>query len=167
VFELGLGTNNVHVPSNMGANGRPGASLYGWAEYFPNASVFGADIDTGCMFQTDRIKTFYCDQTVPHIVRHMWERPELFKPFDIIIEDGLHTYEANVCFFENSVHRLGSNGIYVFEDIKNSDIDRFQQKVKEWRNIYKNLSFELMILPSYINRVDNNLLVVKSIQTLT
>ena len=30
VFELGLGTNNIDIPSNMGTNGKHGASLYGW-----------------------------------------------------------------------------------------------------------------------------------------
>ena len=30
IFELGLGTNNIDTPSNMGKNGKPGASLRGW-----------------------------------------------------------------------------------------------------------------------------------------
>ena len=112
MFELGLGTNNVNVTSNMGTNGRPGASLYGWSEFFPNSKIFGADIDKGILFNTDRIKTFYCDQTNP----------------DIIIEDGLHTYEANVCFLENSIHKLKVNGYYIVEDIIYSDINLFNQK---------------------------------------
>jgi hypothetical protein len=29
VFELGLGTNNTSIKSNMGVNGKPGASLRG------------------------------------------------------------------------------------------------------------------------------------------
>jgi hypothetical protein len=65
LFELGLGTNNVNLPSNMGAEGRPGASLYGWAEFFPIANIFGADIDKDILFNNDRISTFYCDQTNP------------------------------------------------------------------------------------------------------
>lgn len=28
VFELGLGTNNTNIPSNMGPKGKPGASLF-------------------------------------------------------------------------------------------------------------------------------------------
>ena len=44
IFELGLGSNNINIPSNMGSEGRPGASLYGWSEYFPDAKVYGADI---------------------------------------------------------------------------------------------------------------------------
>jgi hypothetical protein len=162
VFELGLGTNNVNLPSNMGVNGRPGASLYGWSEYFPNATIFGADIDSNCLFQTDRIKTYYCDQTNPHVIGYMWKEDALNEPFDIIIEDGLHTYEANVCFFENSIHKLASKGIYVIEDIANKDIPRFEQKISEWKLKYTNLTFDLMRLPSYVNKVDNNLLVVTS-----
>ena len=36
IFELGIGTNNISLKSNMGINGVPGASLFGWEEYFPN-----------------------------------------------------------------------------------------------------------------------------------
>ncbi len=68
LFELGLGTNNVNLPSNMGPQGKPGASLYGWREFFPNSEIFGADIDTDILFNADRIKTFYCDQTKPEII---------------------------------------------------------------------------------------------------
>jgi hypothetical protein len=42
IFELGLGTNNPALPSSMGVYGRPGASLRGWRELFPNAFVYGA-----------------------------------------------------------------------------------------------------------------------------
>ena len=41
IFELGLGTNNVNLPSNMGSCGKPGASLYGWSEYFPHDVISG------------------------------------------------------------------------------------------------------------------------------
>ena len=44
VFEVGLGTNNLDIPSNMGLNGEPGASLYMW-QVFSNAEIFGADVD--------------------------------------------------------------------------------------------------------------------------
>jgi hypothetical protein len=45
VFEIGLGTNNVDVVSNMGAAGRPGASLRAFRDFCPNANIFGADVD--------------------------------------------------------------------------------------------------------------------------
>ena len=45
VFECGLGTNNPNIKSSMGINGKPGASLRVWRDYFPNAEIFGGDID--------------------------------------------------------------------------------------------------------------------------
>ena len=159
IFELGLGTNNVNLESNMGADGRPGASLYGWAEFFPNAAVFGADIDRDILFNTERISTFYCDQTNPEEIKEMWNNPALEEPFDIIIEDGLHTFEANVCFFENSIHKIES-GYYVIEDILTSDLEKFRNKIVEWEKVYK-CTFTLLTIPSHRNKVDNNLLVVQ------
>lgn len=67
ILELGLGTNNLDVLSNMGVFGAPGASHRGWREIFPHAQVHGADIDRRVLFEEDRIKTFYCDQLDPGI----------------------------------------------------------------------------------------------------
>lgn len=160
VFELGLGTNNVNIPSNMGENGRPGASLYGWQEFFPNSQIFGADIDGDILFNTDKIKTFYCDQTNPHIIKYMWNDSNLQENFDIIVEDGLHTFNANVCFFENSIHKLNPNGYFIIEDIVHYEEELFINKIKEWELQYKDCLFTLLKIPSTINNHDNTLLVV-------
>jgi hypothetical protein len=160
IFELGLGTNNVNLPSNMGIDGIPGASLYGWEEFFPNSFIFGADIDTNILFDTDKIKTFYCDQTNPESIKNMWNKPQLTENFDIIIEDGLHKFHANVCFFDNSIHKLNPNGYYIIEDIDNNEIPLFTNKIKEWENKYPELLFTLLKIPSLHNSIDNNLLVV-------
>lgn len=158
VFELGLGTNNLNIPSNMGVNGRPGASLYGWQEFFPNSYIFGADIDRDILFNTDKIKTFYCDQTNPEIVKKMWDEPLLQDNFDIIVDDGLHEFNANVCFFENSIHKLKSNGYFIIEDIHQENL--FLNKIKEWESRYTDCCFTLLKIPSERNKMDNTLLVV-------
>lgn len=160
VFELGLGTNNTSLPSNMGANGKPGASLRGWREYFPNAAVFGADIDKDILFKEDRITTFYCDQLSPEVIKHMWETAELSDGFDIIVEDGLHTFEANKCFFENSIHKLNKRGVYIIEDITSSSMSQMTSQVEEWKKIYPHLAFRIVTIP-HTNRWDNCLLVVQ------
>lgn len=164
IFELGLGTNNVNILSNMGANGVPGASLYGWQEFFPNSEIFGADIDNHIQFNTDKIKTFYCDQTKPEIIQKMWTEPSLEDDFDIIIEDGLHEFYANVCFFENSIHKLKPNGYYIIEDINISIEQQFINKIKEWEAKYKDCTFTLLKIPSTVNYMDNILCVVKKLQ---
>ena len=160
IFELGLGTNNVNIKSHMGADGRPGASLYGWLEFFKNAEVYGADIDKDILFNTDKIKTFYCDQTNPTDIQNMWKEPALNNSFNIIIEDGLHEYDANVTFFENSIHKLAKHGYFIIEDIITADIHRFQKKIEEWVIQYPHLVFTMVMLEHY-NTFDNNLLVIK------
>ena len=162
IFELGLGTNNIYLPSNMGSNGRPGASLYGWHEYFPNSKIYGADIDRNILFNTDYIKTYYCDQTNPDIIKNMWdEEKDLCDEFNIIIDDGLHNFNANVCFFENSIHKLAKNGYFIIEDLIINEIPLFNDKINYWKNEYKDLIFIILQMPSRINTFDNNLLVVK------
>jgi hypothetical protein len=161
IFELGLGTNNTSVPSNMGPNGRPGASVYGWSEFFPSASVFGADIDRGILFNTDRIKTYYCDQTNPDVIRALWANEDLSENFDIIIDDGLHAHYANVCFFENSIHKLKAGGYYIIEDIINNTTYMFENSIRQWMSAYPSLQFKLIRIPSTKNNIDNTLLVIK------
>jgi FkbM family methyltransferase len=160
IFELGLGTNNINIPSNMGINGSPGASLYGWSEFFINSDIFGADIDKNILFNTDKIKTFFCDQTNPDIIRSMWNNLELKDNFDIIIDDGLHSFNANVCFFENSIYKLKPNGYYIIEDIGNCETSLFVEQIKKWKKKYHYLEFTLLDIPSKINKYDNRLLVI-------
>ena len=161
IFELGLGTTNINILSNMGNNGRPCASIYGWKEFFQNSLIFGADIDKDILISEDRIKTYYCDQTNPEIIKEMWSNPELAEKFDIIIEDGLHEFNANVCFFENSIHKLKSDGFYIIEDIKITEEHLFINKINnEWKNKYPDYNFNLLKIPSTRNTFDNCLLII-------
>lgn len=63
LLECGIGTTNTELPSNMGEEGNPGASLRVWRDYFPNAEVTGIDIDPEVMFSGSRIDTYCVDQT--------------------------------------------------------------------------------------------------------
>jgi len=149
ILELGLGTNNPDLPSTMGLFGVPGASHRGWRELFPHALIFGADIDRGILFQEDRIKTFYCDQLDRSSIRELWSHPELQAGVDIIIEDGLHTFEANVSFLEGSLGHLRPGGIYVTEDItwdhNNKWYDRLQTSYSKQ---YPRYEFAYVVLPN-------------------
>src|SRR5438270_1726472 len=147
VLELGLGTNDPDAPSNMGVFGSPGASLRGWHELFPHALVYGADIDRGILFQEDRIKTFYCDQLDQSSIRELWSHPDLEGGADIIIEDGLHTFEANVSFLEGSLDHLRPGGIYVAEDIAWSDVDEWYDRLETiYSTRYPTYEFAFVVL---------------------
>ena len=161
IFELGLGTNNINIPSNMTIYGKPCASIYGWMEYFPNSLIFGGDIDKEILINDERIKTYYCDQQNPEIIKEMWNNKDLEDNFDIIIEDGLHTFNANVCFFENSIHKLKSGGYYIIEDIVITEKHLFINKINnEWKIKYPEYIFNLVEIPSLVNIHDNNLLII-------
>jgi hypothetical protein len=161
IFELGLGTNNINIPSNMGINGKPCGSIYGWKEFFPNSLIFGADIDKDILINEDRIKTYYCDQQNPQIIKEMWSNPYLEDNFDIIIEDGLHEFNANVCFFENSIHKLKSGGFYIIEDIRIIEVHLFINKINnEWNIKYPDYVFNLLKIPLITNTIDNILLII-------
>lgn len=163
IFELGLGTNNIKVPSNMGVNGKPGASLRGWREYFPNAYIFGADIDRDILFEEDRIKTYWCDQLSPEAIEALWSNSSIPANFDIIIEDGLHTFQANKIFFENSIHMLKSGGVYIIEDIVISQSTSYLAQIDEWKVRYPDLIFSLIQIPNAYNRHDNCIMLINKL----
>lgn len=165
LFELGLGTNNLDVKSNMGPNGKPGASLRGWKEYFRNSKIYGADIDKRILFEEDDIKTFHCDQTNKSSIDEMWSN-NLLKDifFDIIIEDGLHEFSANLIFLKNSLYKLNTNGYYIVEDLLPETVKMFEIEIENLKNEYPNHIFEIIKLENPNNYYgDNNLLVIKKL----
>ena len=127
---------------------------------FPNSLIFGADIDDVILFTEDIIKTYYCDQTNPDIIKEMWNTSDLHENFDIIIEDGLHTFDANKCFFKNSINKLKKGGIYIIEYITSSDTTKFSEQILVWNSMFPYLEFRLIKIP-HSNTHDNNILVVK------
>ena len=91
VFELGIGSVNPAISSHMKKIYSPGGSLRGWREFFNNAQIYAADIDKDILHPEERITKFYVDQTNPAVVSEMWNQVGVDN-FDIIIDDGLHTY---------------------------------------------------------------------------
>jgi hypothetical protein len=122
-LEVGIGTGNLNLPANMGIGAQPGASLRVWREYFPNALIYGADIDSQIMFSEDRISTFLVDQLDEKSIQNAVSG---FYPgtFDLIVDDGLHTFKANTTFFKNSIHLLSERGVYIIEDVTPANLKK-------------------------------------------
>ncbi len=154
VFECGLGTNNPGLPSNMTASGRPGASLRVWRDYFPRAEIIGADIDRNVLFNEDRIKTFYCDQTSPDSIGDLWKSVG-DKDFDLMIDDGLHTFAAGATLLENSFHRLREGGVYIIEDVGIQDLMSYKEYF-----LSRNYNYDFVNLWRKNMRLGDNSLVV-------
>lgn len=115
VLEIGLGTNNLDVVSNMGAQGVPGASLRAFRECLPNAAIFGADIDRRVLFQEERITTHYVDQTDLASLESLGA--SIPDAIDLIIDDGLHSPNANVAVLTFGLRKLKVGGWVVVEDV--------------------------------------------------
>lgn len=146
VFELGIGTINS------------GASLKGWKQYFAKANIFGADILHEVLFSEHRIKTFQCDQLNKQSIKSLWGNFKSIE-FDFMLEDGLHTFEANVHFFENSIHKLKKDGYYIIEDVLQSEIQTYLNYFEN--NKINFSSYKVLNLNNPGNNLDNVIIIIK------
>lgn len=162
VFELGIGSVNPAINSHMKKIYSPGGSLRGWREFFNNAQIYAADIDKDILQPEERITKFYVDQTNPAVVSEMWNQVGVDN-FDIIIDDGLHTYKANKVFFENSFKQLSAEGIFIIEDIPNNELNYFRTELAK---IATDLDFStrLLQLKHNSNKTDNNIMIITANQ---
>lgn len=115
VLEVGIGVNDPTSPSGMEATHRPGASLIGWFHYFPGSEVHGADIDRRVLIDTDEYTTHWVDQRDEQSLRNL--ASTIGAPIDLIVDDGLHTPEANGLTIMALLPYLAPHGVFVVEDI--------------------------------------------------
>ena len=155
-LEIGLGTNDQKIISNMGKEGIPLASLRAWRDYFVNANIYGADIDKNILKNEDRIKTYYVDQTDPESINKLFVNIGDIK-FDVILDDGLHQYDANICLFENAINYLQKDGIYIIEDVYYKNQSKF---INYFKN--KNYNFSLINIYHERNIKDNCLIIINN-----
>lgn len=168
IFELGIGTSNPKLPSTMGVNYLPGASLRSWRSFFPFSKIYGADIDKEILFEDDRIKTYYVNQTDESSIENLWKNDDLkYIEFDIMIDDGLHECLANINFLINSIYKLRDGGIYIVEDVQYSQIGMFQKSLEENKNkINFKFEYDFKIINSGypVASTDNCLLLIRRIK---
>ena len=160
VLEVGIGTNNPNLASTMQANGKPGASLRVWRNYFPNAVIYGADIDRDVLFEEPRIKTFYMNQVDSQSVADFFTVIGDIE-FDIIFDDGLHTFEAGSVLFTQAIERLSNAGTYIIEDVTFQDLSRY-------KDFFAELSYDVDFVTLHrpkLPLLDNILVVVKKFES--
>jgi len=120
VLEIGLGTNNTDVVSNMGKAGTPGASLRAFRDFLPHAMIYGADVDKRVLFSEERIQTFYVDQTRRATCEELMQ--QIPEELDLIIDDGLHSIDANIAVLTAGLPKLKIGGTIVIEDIAHNTL---------------------------------------------
>jgi len=136
IFEMGVG-----VPACMGSWA---GSLLGWKDYFPKSMIFSADFDKDYLYCDERITSYYVDQENSVSINNMWKNLE-DTTFDIIIDDGPHTYLSNILFYKNSINKLKTNGIYIIEDIHLRFIDELYNEIIDY-NSFKNIKINIIKL---------------------
>lgn len=91
-----------------------GNSLRAWAEYFPNAMIYGADKNFRGI-SNPRIKQIKCDQN--NIQSFFTPCFEVLPLLDIIIDDGGHCMNHHAITLAGLWRKLKSGGFYIIEDV--------------------------------------------------
>jgi 8-demethyl-8-(2-methoxy-alpha-L-rhamnosyl)tetracenomycin-C 3'-O-methyltransferase len=89
---------------------KDGASLRMWREYFPNASIFGLDINPVVV---PNCTVFVGDQADPLVIGNAGDN---CGPFDVIIDDASHISSKTIASFELLWPHLRPGGVYAIED---------------------------------------------------
>ena len=97
-----------------------GASLQMWRDYFPNAQIYGIDIQPAEVSGT-RIHTIKGDQSDPALLARVRE----LGPFDLIVDDGSHRARELVASFTGLFAELMPDGYYVIEDMHTSYLSEY------------------------------------------
>ena len=100
-------------------DGRPAdaPSLRAWRQYFPNATLFGYDINDFSFFKQDRTVTFQGDQSSPDDIERFLEthgRPR----FGVILDDGSHASSHQQISFAKFFESVTPGGLYIIEDLQ-------------------------------------------------
>ena len=111
--------NNIGEVLEIGIN--DGSSLKMWYDYFPNATIYGLDIDDKSQYDNERVGCGILDQSNEEHLRQFSETINL--QFDFIIDDGSHHMRDQQITFAYLFKLLRPGGIYVIEDLHTSLCD--------------------------------------------
>ena len=108
---------------------KDGASLRMWKEYFPNAMIYGVDIDPRCkMYEEDRIKIFIGNQKDRTFLEQI---KATIGEYDILLDDGSHITEHQIITFDILYENCKKNGFYIIEDLRCSYDDAVKCDVRK------------------------------------
>lgn len=104
----------LEVKSVLEIGVETGSSIRMWEEFFPNAIIYGIDINPACkQFEGGRRRILIGDQSDPDFLLQLRQSAE---PFDVIIDDGSHRIEHQLKTFELLFPTMSDHGVYVIED---------------------------------------------------
>lgn len=93
-----------------------GASLSVWEQYFPNATIVGADINISTVrFAKSRVQIEIADQSNLEDLVSLGTK---YGPFDIVIDDGSHVWDHQITSLRTLFPFVRNGGIYIIEDLQ-------------------------------------------------
>jgi hypothetical protein len=116
MLEIGIGSPSTmpNTPNYVVA-----AGLRMWADFFPNADVYGIDVNGSCMVTgIPRVHTHEISQTDE---KGLQDLSMLAGGFDLIIDDGSHDKDHQVFSAKVLMPFLNNGGIYIIEDLEFPD----------------------------------------------
>ena len=95
-----------------------GSSLKMWSEYFPNAKIYGIDINPVCKkYESDRVEILIGDQNDIEFLNYLSEK---IGSIDILLDDGSHITGHQINAFNILYKNIKKGGFYIIEDLTNS-----------------------------------------------
>ncbi len=90
-------------------------SMKMWEAFFPNAEIYGLDIDPNCKkFEGDRRHVYIGDQGDRKFLKGFLN--DIGGGLDVVIDDGSHIVEHQMTSFEVLFPSMSTHGIYAMED---------------------------------------------------
>jgi hypothetical protein len=125
-------------------------SLEMWRAYFPNADIFGFDIDDFSRVKIDRCRIVRGDMSsrddLAGFVR------TIGHPVDILIEDGSHTSHHQQIALGYLFRYIRPGGLYIIEDLHWQDEDEERSDAPKTRDILRRFQIDGSIRSPYFTR---------------
>lgn len=125
-YEAFLRDRRISTRSVLEIGIHTGASLRMWEAYFPQARIYGIDINPIPWPLAGRIVVGFADQSDPKKLRAVAD--SFGPPFDLIVDDGGHTMPQQQITLGTLWPLLAPGGIYILEDLHTS----LAERPEEW-----------------------------------
>ena len=172
LLEIGLGVNGFSL-YQKNVNFKEGNSVFFWNEYFPNASIYGIDIEFEYLpdyikeivynkglcrsYNTtdylnnelnnkkDKVFTYICDQNNSNSLTDLMTK---IGNVDIIIDDGSHIYEHQRTSLVTLIKYINPGGYYIIEDVFTDNKNKLYnlENINEDTKNYINNNFKKYVI---------------------
>ena len=125
IYEKFFNVKRLEVKTFVEIGVLNGSSLKVWEEYFPNATIYGIDINPECKkYEKGRVKIIIGDQNDDDFLKSLSEQ---LKDIDVLLDDGSHITNHQIKTFNYLYKNINKNGLYIIEDLRNSYEEFFNQ----------------------------------------